>query len=278
MKQIIRHISIVLIYFLLFSCEKAVDWDLPKTFDSVLVVDGGITSEFKKHEISLNFSFNEINGTPEPVSGAEVIVYSDTTPYIFEEDSVKSGYYYSAPFAAELNKKYRLSIKMNDKYFYAIEEITPVNDFAPASYSKKSEEDSLYYIIPEFNNIGNNDQEAVWEIIVSWPDTFNYKTRHGKYEARQLFYTLNTLDIPEVFKPEKEVVYFPAFSKIIQKKYSVSDGYSNYLRALLFETEWTGGFFDAEHANLPTNINGNHAVGYFWVSAVSTDTIIAYPF
>jgi hypothetical protein len=260
------------------KCEKAISWDLDPTFDSIMVVEGGITSEYKSHTISLYYSFNEINGSPDMVSNAIVSVFEGKKEIKFEEDSINPGLYHSPRFAASLGNIYLLSINYNNNFYHAEAELIPVSPFNPIAIQKDEETDSLYSVIPEFENVNNTSEQAKWEIVVDWTGISDYKTRNDTSFAREYFYTLNTLDISEVFKPVKETVFFPANSKIIQKKYSVSDQYATYLRSVLFETEWSGSFFDAEHANLPTNIKGDRATGFFWVSSVISDTIVAYPF
>ena len=66
---------------------------------------------------------------------------------------------------------------------------------------------------------------------------------------------------------------FPKGSSIIRKRYSVSEPYETFLRSLLSETEWRGGVFDIERANVNTNLSEG-AIGFFAASTVVTDTTI----
>jgi hypothetical protein len=83
---------------------------------------------------------------------------------------------------------------------------------------------------------------------------------------------LHSFDAVQIFSPDKEKIYFPKNTTIIQKKYSLSNEHAEFIRSLLFETEWRGGFFDVEAFNVSTNLSEG-AVGYFGVSTVLTDTI-----
>ena len=49
---------------------------------------------------------------------------------------------------------------------------------------------------------------------------------------------------------------------------------ANYFRSMLMEIEWQGGIFDETPSSLPTNIS-NGGLGFFGVSAVLSDTLIA---
>ena len=52
----------------------------------------------------------------------------------------------------------------------------------------------------------------------------------------------------------------------------MSSRYQEYLRSLLSETEWRGGVFDVEKANVKTNMSEG-AIGFFAVTTVVSDTI-----
>ena len=93
-------------------------------------------------------------------------------------------------------------------------------------------------------------------------------------KAKLFFYTFNTIDVSySVFPQDKEKVYFPKGSKITEKKYSLTNEYAAYLRALLAETEWQGSLFENARDNLPTNIS-NNGLGYFSICSVISDSLI----
>ncbi|HEX8041058.1 MAG TPA: hypothetical protein VF490_18020, partial [Chryseosolibacter sp.] len=90
---------------------------------------------------------------------------------------------------------------------------------------------------------------------------------------RVVFYDLKTIDVNELYKPDKAPFYFPAGSVVIRRKYSVSPEYRSFLRSMLSETEWRGGVFDVERSNVTTNLSKG-AVGFFAVCSVVSDTTI----
>ena len=77
-----------------------------------------------------------------------------------------------------------------------------------------------------------------------------------------------TIDVSQVFAPENEKIYFPKGSIIWIRKYALSNEYAEYLRAVLLETKWRGGFLDSQPANVPSNFS-NGALGFFSVCAVT---------
>ena len=84
-------------------------------------------------------------------------------------------------------------------------------------------------------------------------------------------YTLSTIDVNQLFKPAVENLSFPAGAMVIRTKYSLSPDHERFLRSLLSETDWRGGWFDVMHGNLHTNLN-NGAVGFFAACSVVQDT------
>ena len=72
--------------------------------------------------------------------------------------------------------------------------------------------------------------------------------------------------------PDKEPLLFPAGSRIVRRRHAVSDRYKEYLRGVLSETEWRGGFFDVERENATGNMSEG-ALGFFAVTSVTIDTI-----
>ena len=86
-----KNIFWVLIIISIFSCEEQTDWDFKPQGNGILVVEAIITNELKTQEIKLSLSYNDQNGTPEPVSGAEVSVSDGQNSLNFFEDPIRSG-------------------------------------------------------------------------------------------------------------------------------------------------------------------------------------------
>jgi len=76
-----------------------------------------------------------------------------------------------------------------------------------------------------------------------------------------------------LIKPGKETVLFPEGTKILRKKYSLSDDHQKFLRTMLSETEWNWGVFDVLLGNVYTNLSDG-AVGFFSVSTVVSDSTV----
>lgn len=268
MKQLL-----LLIFMILFTCcEEPVDWNLKSEPTNLLVVDGMITDEYKPHCIRLTRTVEQLNEKPQAVSGAIVRVFDEKQFHIFTESPAGSGYYYSDSMAAGINRKYTLSIQYQGNRYAAIARMAIVDFFQPLTY--KVTDDSGMYELDWQPDIFNPDKPAMWEIIIDWSQLPAYSNVPvADCKARLLFYTLTTIDVSQIFKPEQKPVKFPKGSKIIQRKYSLTARHEAFIRSLLAETEWRGGYFDVAPANVNTNLSEG-ALGYFSVCAVKSIVLV----
>ena len=104
---------------------------------------------------------------------------------------------------------------------------------------------------------------------VDWSSAPGYETENPElYKAKLYYYTLPTIDVNEVFAPNIEKVGFPSGTKITVRRYSLTDEHAAFLRALLLETTWSGGYFNTASANIPTNLSTG-ALGFFGACGVA---------
>ena len=228
-----------------------------------------ITNELKTQEIRLTQSYNDQNGIPVPVSGAEVTVSDGQNSLSFLEDNAEAGSYLSpVPFRAQIGKTYTVEIQWNGQTYHAENEMIPVYPMNQPTFSPYGNTDSL--TIGNVAPLYSPNEQAMYEINIDW----SHLSSSEPNRAKLFFYTFSTVDISELFPPEKETVVFPKGSIVIEKKHSLNEDFAAFYRALALESDWQGGFYDENSASLPTNIS-NGAVGFFGVSAVLRDTLIA---
>ncbi len=263
----LRQIKHVLVFLILVSCEAERDWDLQSESLPVIVVDGILTNEKKAHEIRLTRPVMEMNQTPMPVSGAVVAVFDGSKVYLLHEDPVNAGLYKTIPeFRALYGKQYRLYIYFQDQEYRANASMKPVTPLQPMNISHVGE---LFKI-----ELQESEEPSMVEVYLDWSHLPGYKDKPAdETQAKLVFYSLNSIDVNEMFKPGKETVLFPMGTKILRKKYSLSDDHQKFLRTMLSETEWNGGVFDVLPGNVYTNLSEG-AVGFFAVSTVVSDSTV----
>jgi hypothetical protein len=244
-----------------FGCEERTDIGIDSENTNLIAVEGVVTNENRTHTLRLTLPYQKQNGKSVPVTGA-IVSISDATASIGLTPG-DSGRYFTPQMRFVSGKTYSLTILYNGKQFTAQDSSVPVESLNPLSYSGANGGYRLnffetgtqpYYI----------DHDINWSNTSSCPGT--------SCKARVVYYDLKTVDANELFKPDKTDFIFPSQSTIIRRKFSVSDHYRSYLRAMLSETQWRGSVFDVQRDNAPTNLSQG-AIGFFAVSTVVTDTL-----
>ena len=254
-----------------FSCNEEIHWDLDYQEEEVIVVEGKITNEVKQHEVRLTRPVYEMNGTPEPVAGAEVAINDGRAIHMLTEDASRPGTYLTdARFAGAVNKGYQLRIGLGDSRYTAIAFMHEVTPFQFMRVIRVQDDPPLYeaYISNDSEGSSIVRLELDWSHIPGY-DTLPYEDNH----ALIYHYSLNSVDVNRFFPPEREHVWFPPGTIVYREKESVSREYAEFLRAMPPETDWRGGVFDVMPGNARTNLTGG-ALGYFTAAAVIRDTIV----
>lgn len=259
---------LILLAFLAAGCEKEIQWTFQTDNNFRLVVDGIITNELKPQCIKLAHTSSDQNQGWQPVSNAIVVVSDSLTDYEFAESDGEAGHYYSASFQAVVNQKYRLMITYGSNIYEASAESVPVTPPGEAVFVKDQDKNLFRFVYK------NEGQPSMTEVFYDWAALPDYCVIYGYCNAQETFYTLNNVDVNEIFSAPKQTIYFPEGTVIIRKKYSLNEAHQEFVRSLLMETEWSGGIFDTQHGNTATNIS-NGALGFFATCMVMSDTLLA---
>ncbi len=264
-------IALVIILLVLFSCEEKIDWDLDTRNLPLLVIEGMISNERKPHRVVLSKPVTELNKIPEPAEGAIVAITDGTNVFLLFEDPGNPGTYYTdSTIQGVTGQTYYLYINWDNREFIDSAYMPPVEPLKPFIYWETQK-------YPDFYLLGDqtSDDPSIVKVYYDWSHLVSESLKE-ETRALSYYYSLNTIDVNEMFKPDQEKVYFPAGSVVFRKKFSVSAKHQNFLRSMLMETEWKGGIFDVLPANIPGS-NQGRAVGIFSASSVVSDTNLIYP-
>ena len=196
----------------------------------------------------------------------------DSSLYFIEKTEEPGTYLSSKKIIATIDKTYYLKIEYNSKAYTANAYMESVTPFSPLSYNVADNSDSLY-TITWVTSTYNSEEQAMYEILIDWTHLVDTSQTNTETKVKVYFYCFSTIDVSLIFPPDKEEVLFPGGSIIIEKKYSLTPEYAEFLRALITETEWQGSVFEQAPENIPTNIS-NGGLGFFSACSVITDTII----
>lgn len=266
-----RLISLAGFLFVAGACTEKIEWDLKYQEEDLIVVEAKITNETKPHEVKLSRPLFEVNGMPEPVSGAIVEINDGRTIHGLREDPARAGTYLTEPdFSGRVNRGYQLRIRYRDQLITAVAFMRAVSDFQFMRPFQVQSNPVLYQVY-----IGNNnDGPAIVRMELDWSHVPGYDTL-GPDENHALIYhyTLNSVDVNRFFSPDAEQVRFPPGTIVFREKESVSREYEEFLRGMLSETDWRGGVFDVLPGNARTNLSDG-AIGYFTAAEVIRDTVV----
>ncbi len=267
--RILKIIALGCMSLAVLSCEEQLDENIKAQSTNLLVVEGMLTNERVNHKITLTLPHAQQNDEPLAASGAFVaIIDSDENVTLLRELPRGSGNYYTDSLRAVFGKFYLLFIRYQGQEYRAIDTPPPGQLLPPLQT-----EEVIVNNTPQRKIVFEESGTApsYTDYYINWSNTSQCVGQPANCRAKLAYYDLKNIDVQEIYAPDKAPVHFPVGSRIIRKRYSTSEAYTEYLRSILSETEWRGGAFDIERNNVPTNLSEG-AVGFFAVTAVVTDT------
>jgi len=261
-----KRLSYLLLIIFLASCEKQTAWDLQTTNTDFIVVDGIITNELKVQTITLSNQVSLPNEPSQPIRGATVLVSDNQASYTFHEDPKFPGTYLSDKiFIGIRNRTYSLLITTGKRVYSSKALLAPPAEFVFLQYRPAG---NNKFRITAVANIYNPQRAAMYEILLDWSTAPGYENENpDSCKAKLFYYTLPTIDVSEIFAPDMEKITFPSGTIITERRYSLTDEHAAFIRAILLEATWQGGYFNTASANVPTNLSAG-AVGFFGACGV----------
>lgn len=271
MRNLLLWFSIAVVSSSFIACEKEVDWQSNSEQSDAVVVECVLTNEYKYQEVRLSQPKSNVSDRERPISQASVLVNDGLQDYIFTElDSVQGLYMSQDKFSASVSKAYRLEIGWGDRNFQAETLMSVIKPFNLLSISLADKEN--FYEVSYVSSLYDTNEQALYEISI-FSDSVITEVDTSQ-SAKLFYYTFSTLDVGEVFAPTKGECIFYKGAKIIEKKYSLTKDYAEFVKAMASETEWQGSFFAEASSNLPSNIEGDNGLGYFTACTVLIDSLI----
>jgi hypothetical protein len=200
-----------------------------------------------------------------------VAIFDGTNATLLNESS--PGIYRTVPtYRAVFNRAYYLVILHEGKEYSAGSFLVPVRPLEDLSYRQAPSNPGWYTF-----NLRETQDPSMVEIWLDWSHLPGFRDQPVENtRARIVYYTVHSIDVNKMFRPDKQDVYFPVGTKVIRKKYSMNQFQEDFVRTLMAETEWRGGLFDVQPGNVQTNLSEG-AVGYFSVSQALTDSLFFIP-
>lgn len=257
------------------ACEKQTDITPAGAPPDLVVVDGMVTNEQKSHCVKLTRTMGRPDAIPTPVTGAVVMVYDADSTWFFTELPAASGCYWSpVTMWPVVGKTYSLLVNTAGKSLTAKAVLSRPLEFLRLRYAATN--DGLYKISFVANPF-NPNRPAMYKIVLDWSFLPAYREANPDDCRKEVYYySLPTLDVSEILAPAAEEIRFPAGTRVVQTRFSLSDEQAAFYRALLLNTTWNGGLFNSAPASLPTNLSEGGA-GFFGACGVTVKTFFVLP-
>ena len=250
---------------LITSCTKEIELELDEG-DQRLVVESWFSTDQKEHEVKLTLSGSYFeNGPAEKASGAYVKISGGGDEWIFNE--VEPGIYKSSPLAhAKYMTEYTMTIQYGGVTYTAkdyCDTVPSMDDFMVFPNIQDGVLKNYVCLIWSYEAEGYGDYYA-WRILKNGSyvtDTLTDITfASDDYIGDGLYFDGWPIDYLD-----KDLI--STGDTITMEQHALSqNAYDAYL-AIMQETEWRGGIFDAPPANVPSNFD-NNAMGLFVVSSM----------
>ena len=271
--QILNYKTFLLFFSLIYlsSCEEEYDLAVIEAAP-ILVVDGQITTAFQKHQIKLSQSagYNPEDGFP-PVSDALVQISDGST--VFPLSNVGPGLYETDSIQGVPGNIYTLTIDWKGQQYTGRDTMPTIpSTFEAVDFSQEEQHRTFEYRRHQFGFPEANK----WELIIAIRDSTDIPNFDISILGQQIgvevigagdyvfsYFTHPNIEVNGLMNFEEAHFYGYRNPRIVtQKRYSLSDAYYQFLRAVFMETEWRGTLFDSTPANVTGNIN-NGALGFF---------------
>lgn len=255
------------------ACTEKIDLELASLDERILIVDAAITNLARPDSIILSYTSNYYQGGDPPFeSNARVSISVNDSEYVFTPSVEKPGYYIRpSNFTPQINNLYTLNIEVDGKNYTAT---------------------SFMHEVPAIDSIGQRrlDEDRTIgggeiELTISFQDPPGMRNYYlYRQSVNDTFYFENLLDYAVLFDDfilqgqYAELIPFGLFEfnkgdTVELFAHSMDKQSYEIYNALLAESEFKGGFFDAPSSNVPSNLN-NGAKGLFVVHDVKSRKII----
>lgn len=272
---------------ILSSCTKEepiADYLIDIQLEPLIVVEGIFTNQLKNHQIKLSYSqsASELQNEPQMISGAQLSIFSADETFLLTETS--TGIYETEEVQGVIGENYTLRIAFGGKVFEGSDEMKPVLNHEKITYVEEAE--GLYSIPFRPHQFGY-DKPNRFDLNVFVPDSLWDDNNPENQAVKSRTFTYYTHPF---FEPNGVFEFVATDHKLFssnnyymrQLKYSISDDYYSFLRALFSETEWKGGLLDSKTGEIPTNMknvqdeNEKSIIGFF--AACGVDVLLyKYP-
>ncbi|MBT1695851.1 DUF4249 family protein [Fulvivirgaceae bacterium PWU4] len=223
-----------------------------------LVVEGLITNEKKPHRVKLSRVTTALpENPPAVVSDASVSITDGTTTWPLLEYPQGSGSYWTDTIQGEPGATYTLMVRVGNATYHASDQMPQEIAFDPNdNYLQKylGKGSPNYYVSGPLVLYGADAPARITYSLQQLPD------------SSMTYFSFPGVDPDNVVPTFSDNLQFAPGSVLRQTKYALSRQHYLFMRAVLLEVKYYGGFFGSTRGNVPTNLSEG-ALGFFGACA-----------
>lgn len=252
-------IHLCLVLLSLQGCiEEVTMEELVGPISGRLVVEGLITNEKKPHRVKLSRVNTALpENPPSVVSDASVSITDGKITWPLSEYPQGSGSYWTDTIQGEPGATYTLVVSVGNATYRASDQMPQEAGFdLDDNYLQK-------YLGKGPDNYYLNGPLVLYGADA--PARITYSLQHLP-DSSMTYFSFPGVDPDNVVPTFSDDLQFPPGSVLRQTKYSLSQQHYLFIRAVLLEVKYYGGFFGSTRGNVPTNLSEG-ALGFFGACA-----------
>ena len=261
------------------SCVDDFTPDVKDAPESILVIDGMLTTEPAAHRVRLSMSapFGTPSSQIPVVSGASVSIWDGEKTITLQEDAGTGCYYTPDDYCGQEGRTYRLDVEVDidgEHRHYSAEDTMPLKGIRADAMDYYRMSDTLWMFTIWGQDLPGIASHYAGELVVhdrrlpvgQWVFIDGLSMFDGNYlfAGEYLPYLCSSL-IPS------EVPLTPLVEgdQVTLNFYSLSDFFYSWILAMTNETNARIPMLSSQPANLPSNINGDDVTGCFALADVT---------
>ncbi|MGP1448026.1 MAG: DUF4249 family protein [Candidatus Limimorpha sp.] len=241
--------------------------------DEMIVVQGGVTSELRRHKVVLAMPavWNSDSLAMPKINAVYVTCETDTFPYRFLEMNFKKEAVYQSDsaFKGIVGKTYKLVVETEKKVVTAEDKLVPLNDTSSFDIVKRVAE----YEEETFSMPRHIFCLSKQPLAIGINTRYNLSPENGLSDmtVETLFnrsFVHSDLSLQAMFSSsEFSYSYYYDGNKPLEIiTHSVSPAYYEYLVSVFNESDWSMGVFSMISGNVSTNVKNGY--GYFYAADI----------
>lgn len=273
MKQVLKYILLWVVSAGFWACEERVTLDVGQVPEAY-VIDGLISNRHIHQYVRIKKAVDFYDANPVPdVEDARVEVTDDYgNIYTYSWSKQHHAYLSDKVFMGIVGNKYHLRVEIEGKTFYAVDSMRPISEITKVTWAidpveQQDPEKKGYFYQALLTTTEPQDTKDFYLFKIYRNDTIQ------RFDDHTGVFVTDDVAIGEQIENFPAPVYYALGDWAKFEVYSLTPAAYNYYFGLSQLLNNDGGMFSSTPANPQGNISGPGGLGFFQVSALTSDSV-----